>query len=65
MASNGLSQRLMMLAHVSHHRRSERSRTSGRRPTMTTNVAKVVIILRHHGITWEKLTALKGETEFL
>lgn len=60
MASNGLSQRLMMLAHVSHHRRSERSRTSGCRPTMTSNGAKVVIELRHHGTTREKFTPVCG-----
>lgn len=51
----------MMLAHVSHHRGSERSRTSGRRPAMTSNGAKVVIVLRHHGTTREKFTPVRGK----
>ncbi len=44
----------MMVAHVSHHRGSERSRTSDGRPAMTSNGVKVVIALRHHGTAKEK-----------
>ena len=68
MASNGLSQRLMMLAHVSHHRRSERSRTSSRCPTMTSNGAKVLSTEAswdNEGNIYTCVTTLKRKVEFL
>lgn len=53
MASNGLSQRLMTVAHVSHQSRSERSRTCSYCPTMTSNGAKVVVYI---AITHQEMT---------